>query len=68
VDLFSEGRLCNRWFFDQFSLKKFFIDFAANLHVLVVLVILNLPKINDSAALGIDDITAFGHEVTLDPK
>ena len=49
-------------------MKKFFSDFAANLHILVILIILNLPKIDDSAALGIDSVSTFGHEMILDSK
>jgi hypothetical protein len=68
MDLFSELRLSNRRLFDKFCLKEFFVDFVCSLMILVVLMILNLSKIDDCASLGIDCIIAFGHIIVPGSK
>jgi hypothetical protein len=68
MNLLSKLWLIHGRLFGKFSLEEFFVELICSLLILVILVVLDLSKIDDSTALSIDGVVAFRHIIVPGSK
>lgn len=68
MDLLSKLWLIHGRLFGKFDLEEFLVELIGSLLILVILVVLDLSKIDDSTPLSIKGVIAFRHIVVPGSK